>query len=204
MLRKLLLALALFALAPAVAYADTYSRDSGPITATATPANSSHAAGTALGCTSAGTGYANCAASSGNQSGLFVLPLAGIEGGDGIIYHLAYKSVGGSTGQIVIRLWARLPSNTTCKDNTAFAGSDADDAYLLAAANALQPSPSAPAVTTGDSATYVDLANLTIGYKNFDLTPTRYVYACVVTVSTDTADENNAIRLTANATQNQH
>lgn len=202
MKRFILATASALALSAAPAIAETFSRDSGPITATATPANSSHAAGAALGCSSLGTAFASCAAATGKNSGVLVLPIAGAPGGDGIAYHIFYKSVGGSTGQAVVRLWGRQPTNTTCQDNTAFAGSDTDDAFLLAPPFSITPA--APAVTTGDSATYADVQNLTIGYKNLDLTSAINVYACIVTVSTDTADENNAIRLYGVATQNQH
>lgn len=167
-----------------------YGADSGPVTAALTPANSSHAAGTALGAGGA----------SGNQSGLFVLSIARSSGGSGIAIHLWYKSTGGSTGVILARAWSRLPANTTCKDNTAFAGSDTDDAYLLGAPFSFTPV--APANTTGDSATYADLQNLNIDFKNQDAAPTQNIYVCLVTVATDTADENNLIRLYAAGPQN--
>lgn len=155
--------------------------DSGPQSASATPANSSHAAGTSVG-------------------GLFTIAIARIAGGSGGLTNLAYKSTGGSTGAIVLRIWDKNPSNTTCTDNTAFAGSDTDDANLVLTPTTL--SPAAPGVTTGDAATYAQLYGFYIDYANADSPTTKNVYACVVTVTTDTADQNKLVRLTLSGPQN--
>lgn len=155
--------------------------DSGPVFAVATPANASHAAGSALG-------------------GLFTIPLAKYPGASGVVTNVLWKSTGASTGVVLLRFWARNPVNTTCTDNTAFAGSDIDDAYLIAIPQSITPA--APAVTTGDTATYGALTGLTWDFKNFD-TPTTTVnlYVCAITVSTDTADENKQVRLTVSGQQ---
>ena len=155
--------------------------DSGAITATATPANSSHAGGTSVG-------------------GLFSVALARTAGGSGIITNVNWKSTGGSTGQLVIRIWQKNPVNTTCTDNSAFAGSDTDDAFLITSPFSI--SPAAPASTTGDANTYVSLAGTTFDYKNVDTTPGQNIYVCAVTVATDTADENKLVRVTLSGPQN--
>jgi hypothetical protein len=155
--------------------------DSGPITAFATPANSSHAAGTSIG-------------------GLFQLPLARIAGGSGILTQTALKSTGGSTGQVVARIWAKNPANTTCNDNQAFAGSDVDDAFLITPPFSLTPA--APAVTTGDAATYAAQTGMTVDYKNLDTVPSQKMYVCLVTVATDTADQNHLVRVLLSGVQN--
>lgn len=155
--------------------------DSGPIIATATPTNSSHAAGTSIG-------------------GLFSLPLARVAGGSGIITNFAYKSTGGSIGQLVARIWQKNPAATTCADNSPFVGSDADDANLITPPVSITPA--APASTTGDSATYAALSGLTWDYKNADTTPGQNLYVCLVTVATDTADQNKLVRVTLSGPQN--
>lgn len=155
--------------------------DGGAISATATPANASHAAGTSIG-------------------GLFTIPIARAAGGSGILTSAFWSSSGGSTGQLVLRIWQKNPASTTCTDNTAFAGNATDDANLITPPFSLTPS--APSVTTGDAKTYASALNLTVDYKNADTTPSQNLYACAVTVATDTADQNNAVRLTLSGPQN--
>lgn len=155
--------------------------DSGPIQASETPANSSHAAGTSVG-------------------GLFTLGVARTNGGSGIITNYAFKSSGGSTGSYVIRIWDKNPSNTTCTDNSAFSGSATDDANLIVPPFTITPA--APASTTGDSNTYAAVTQVSWDYKNADGTASQNVYACAVTVATDTADENKAVYMTVSGPQN--
>jgi len=156
--------------------------DGSPYTATAVPANASHAAGTSVG-------------------GLFTIPVARVAGGSGIITNVLWKSTGGSAGTLVLRIWSKNPSNTTCTDNTPFSGSDTDDAYLIGG-GPFSVTPAAPAVTTGDPATYGALGNLVWNYQNKDGTPTADLYVCAITVSTDTADENKSVRISLSGTQN--
>ena len=153
--------------------------DSGATYATATPANSSHAAGTSIG-------------------GLMAISVARVTGGSGIITNLNYISTGGSTGQLVVRLWQKNPANTTCTDNTAFASSITDDQNLITAPFSITPA--APASTTGDAKTYASMSNLVYDYAN--QSTNKIIYACLVTVSTDTADENSAIYVGLSGPQN--
>lgn len=154
--------------------------DSGPVVQSQTPAASSHAAGTSVG-------------------GLFTIPLARVSGGSGAVTQFAFTSTGGSTGQYVVRIWDKSPANTTCTDNTAFAGNfTTDDANLITPSFSI--SPIAPTVTTGDASTYAALTNLNWDYKNAD--STQNLYVCVVTVSTNTADESHAVRVMLSGPQN--
>lgn len=151
-------------------------QDSGPVTATGTVNSSSHSAGTSVG-------------------GLIKVPVVrmrsgALAGGSGIITSFAWTSPGGSTGQLVVRIWAKNPANTTCTDQTAFAGSATDDVNLITPPFSVTPA--VPAVTTGDAKTYGVVTGVTWDYKNLDTTPTPYLYVCAVTVSTDTADENSS------------
>lgn len=155
--------------------------DSGPVTATATPANSSHAAGVSVG-------------------GLLSLTVARTNGGSGIVTNFGFKSTGGSTGSYVVRLWDKSPASTTCTDNTAFAGSETDDANLLTPPFTITPA--APGSTTGDAFTYAGVTVVTWDYKNADTSPSQNLYACLVTVSTDTADENKLVRVMLSGPQN--
>jgi len=155
--------------------------DSGPVTATATPNGSSHAAGSSVG-------------------GLFTLAVARTNGGSGQISGVIFNSLGGSTGQYVLRIWQKNPVNTTCTDQTAFVSSNVDDAFLITGPQTITAL--APAVTTGDSKTYAVLTGLNWDYKNADTSPGQNLYACVITVLTDTADESNLVRLTLAGPQN--
>ena len=159
--------------------------DSGPVKATCSGspcvANSSHAAGTSIG-------------------GLFTMALARINGGSGILTSLGYVSPGASTGQAVLRGWTKSPSST-CTDNVAFSNNTADDPYLIPG-TPVTITPSAPASTTGDARTYASLTSLTWDYKNVDTSPSQNIYWCLVTVATDTADQNSSPILTGSGTQN--
>jgi hypothetical protein len=155
--------------------------DSGAVSATATPANSSHAAGVSIG-------------------GLFSVAVARTNGSSGIITSFNYKSTGGSTGSLAVRIWQKNPSGTTCTDNTAFSGADADDANLITAPFTITPA--APASTTGDSATYAAVTVVSWDYKNVDTSPGQNLYVCLVTVATDTADENKLVRVQLSGPQN--
>lgn len=146
--------------------------DSGPVQATGTTNSSSHAAGSSLG-------------------GLITLPVARTSGGSGGISQITYKSGKGSTGQVLIRVWAHNPTNTTCTDQTAFVGSTTDDAYLLTTPFPLTPA--APAVTTGDALTY---ATYLPGRLSFVTSGNTNIYACVLTVATDTTDESGTVYVT--------
>lgn len=155
--------------------------ESGPVTVTATPSSSSHAAGVSVG-------------------GLLSVPLARTNGGSGIITGLSWKSVGGFAGSLVLRVWVKKPVNTTCTDNVNFAGSDVDDAFLITIPFSITTS--APLNTTGDASTYGTAAGLSFDYKNLDAPLTQMVYVCAVTNATDTADENNTVRITLSGPQN--
>lgn len=185
------------------------SFDSGPVAVTGTPANSSHAAGTAVGPIAGGLIGPNgrpAAQLTGNQSGIFVVPIGRLASGNNvganigqssIVTQIALTSSGGSTGQYVVRAWSQPPLKTTCVDNTAFAGNFAtDDNYLITPPFSLTPA--APAVTTGDASTY---ASLTV--QTFDFASANgLAYICLQTVSTDTADQNNPIRIMMSGPQN--
>lgn len=164
--------------------------DSGPVSVIGTPANSSHAAGTAVGPTTSTLSYIGS-----NQTGLFVIPFGKSPGNGGIVTNFLLKSTGGSTGQYIVRMWSQNPVNTTCKDNTAFVSSDNDDAFLIGP-GPFSIIPAAPASTTGDSATYASSVGITYDYLGTDVPATGNIYVCIVTVSTNTADNNHQIRIT--------
>ena len=149
--------------------------DSGPVQVSASVNSSSHSAGQSLG-------------------GLITLSVARTNGGSGGLSVIAYKSSKGSTGQVVMRIWDKSPANSTCTDNTAFAGSATDDAFLLVPPFALTPA--APAVTTGDANTYASLLPGRISFVTSDTSAGNSLYACVVTVATDTTDESGSVYVT--------
>lgn len=146
----------------------------GQATASATPANSSHAAGVSVG-------------------GLYTVALARTLGGAGILTNFSVKSVGGYTGSYVARIWSKNPTNSTCTDNTNFSGSDTDDPYLITPAFTVTPV--APANTQGDSATYGVGPVSAVSYANQDTTGTKNLYVCLVATATDTADQNKVVRV---------
>ena len=182
--------------------------ESGPVAVTGTPANSSHAAGTVVGpapSTLVGPNgnTAIITQLTGNQSGVFVVPIgrrgsaASPTGVSNIITQFAMTSSGGSTGQYVVRIWTQPPVNTTCVDNSAFVGNFAtDDNFLITPPFSLTPA--APAVTTGDASTYASLTVQTFDFES----PSGLAYVCIQTVSTNTADENKAMRIMMSGPQN--
>ena len=206
-MRKILsAAIALAALAlscPVFAQQPVTGFEAGPSAVVGTPANSSHAAGTVVGPTGNLAPFTNSATVGTNQSGLFVVPVirSGAINPSVIITQFALTSNGGSTGAYVVRMWSRLPINTTCIDNTAFAGNFAtDDQYLITPPFSVTPA--APSSTTGDSSTYASLTVQTYDLLNADIPGTRNLYVCLQTVSPDTADENKPIRVMVSGPQN--
>lgn len=141
---------------------------------TATPNSSSHAAGSSVG-------------------GLFSIPVARTPGGGAIVTQFMWISSGGATTQLLVRLWDVKPSgSTTCTDQTAFVSNATDDTHLITIPFTVTPA--APANTTGDAKTYaVNGFTPPISIRNQDASQTQYVYACVLTTATDTADESAAV-----------
>ena len=190
--------------AAALAQMPVIGFESGPVAVTGTPANSSHAAGTAVGPAAnglVGPGGRPVTQLTGLQSGIFVVPIGRQNGPStgqsNIITQFAMTSSGGSTGQYVVRIWSQPPVNTTCQDNVAFAGNFAtDDNFLVTPPFSLTPA--APAVPTGDAATYASLTVQTFDFES----PQGLAFVCLQTVSTDTADENKAIRVMMSGPQN--
>ena len=198
MILRILFCLALLC-APLAAQQPIIGFESGPATATGTPANSSHASGTAVGPSGA---TINPLLVGTQQSGLFVVPWARIPGASGVVTQVLLTSTGGATVKYVVRIWSRLPVNTTCVDNTAFAGNFAtDDQYLIAAPFSITPA--APDSTAGDANTYGSSTGLVLGAVPTDPSyVTRNLYVCVVTSATDTADENKPLRVMISGHQN--
>ncbi len=169
--------------------------ESGPAALTVTPGGTHSANGQVLGPNNTTTGGTPASLVGTNQSGLFVIPIARDNGKPGIITQFSFTSSGGSTVQMVGRIWSRLPSNTTCKDGTPFAGNfTTDDAYLITPPFSFTPA--APASTVGDSSTYASITGLTYTFQNVDLNgPTRNLYVCVEITASDSSDNNNAARV---------
>jgi hypothetical protein len=209
-MKRLLVCIALLWAPPALAQTPIIGFESGPSAVIATPSSASHAAGTAVGAGTATGAVANVTSVSGQitnqaqqgtlQSGLFVIPVARVPGASMIVTQVAMTSTGGSTGQYVLRAWRKWPQNTTCQDNVAFAGNFNDDAELITPPFSITPA--APAVTTGDANTYGSVTVQTYDFENTDQPPTRNIYICLQTVSTDTADEAKAIRIMVSGPQN--
>lgn len=142
--------------------------DSGAVTATGTGGSTSHLAGDSVG-------------------GLLSIPVVRTSGGSGIITNFALIDAGGSTNALVVRIWQKNPSSTTCTDDSPFASNATDDLSLIVPPFSVTPS--APAVTTGDAKTYASVAQVTWDYKNASSTTNLYV--CLVTVSTQTISGAN-------------
>ena len=140
---------------------------------TATPNGSSHAAGSSVG-------------------GLFKIPVARTLGGGALPIRFIWISTGGAVTQLLVRLWDINPTHSTCTDQTAYAASITDDQHLVTIPFSFTPA--APSNTTGDAKTYAE-QDFTppLSIRNQDSTQTQYVYACVVTTATDTADESAAV-----------
>lgn len=188
-MRKCIALLAVVLLSSA-AYGQNYNvsgYDSGPVNNSTggSVANSSHAAGQSVG-------------------SLMTVPIGRPSLfqslNSGIVTNFMLVSPGGSTGSYVVRIWQKNPVNTTCTDNSAFVSSATDDLNLIT--SPFSVTASAPAVTTGDSKTYGLVSGMTVDFKNADSPPTPNLYVCVVTVATDTADQNTTIRVMLSGPQN--
>jgi hypothetical protein len=141
--------------------------------------------------------------------GLLTIPVARTNGGSGRITDMLWVSYGGHTLMLQIRLWDKNPTGATgfvCTDGSAYASGTATDATnpdINMIAAPLTFTPKGPEGTiTGDAKTYGYLTGLSIPFKNKDGTTTRNVYACIVTVSADTADASKRVSLSLSATQN--
>lgn len=179
MMKKALLAGAFIATAfPSCAQSVTnvggFDSGSLPIQ-TATPNSSSHAAGSSVG-------------------GLFKIPVARTLGGGALPIRFIWISSGGAVTQLLVRLWDVNPTGGlfACADQTAYVGTIAADQHLVTIPFAFTPA--APASTVGDTKTYAE-QDFTppLSIRNQDSTQTQFVYACVVTTATDTADESAAV-----------
>jgi hypothetical protein len=186
MFRRIILA-ACAALASGAAMAQT--TNNGPGTnptfgavwqATGVVANSSHAGGTSIG-------------------GLTAINAARNAGLGGWITGFNMISPGASVGSYVVRLYQSSPAAGAfaCADNAAFV--DTSAAKLLLIAPPFTIAPAAPGSTTGDAATYGQIANVA---WPFLASVNQNVYACVVTVSADTADQANPLILGLDVVQN--
>jgi hypothetical protein len=148
---------------------------SGAVAVAAAVNSSSHAQGTSLG-------------------GLITVPIATRGGGGGALTGISWTSPGGATVAILIRIWQRLPANTTCTDNTAYVGSSVDDKWLVTPPLAVTPAVVAP--NTGDAKTYGNVSfsanGAGLSFKNSDIVATNNLYVCVVTNATDTADQSSS------------
>jgi hypothetical protein len=121
-------------------------------------------------------------------------------GWSGIITQFAWKSAGGSTVQLLIRLWSRRPSATTCTDGVNFAANANDDLYLITPPFSITPA--APAITTGDSSTYSSVTGLTYDWMNRDQPQTINLYACAIATATDSSDNSTTVFAMASGPQN--
>lgn len=148
--------------------------------ATGAVAASSHAAGTSIG-------------------GLTAISVARSPGLGGWINGIGMQSPGGSVGSYVVRVYQSNPNGGayTCSDNAAFV--DTAAAKTLLVFNPFTLTPQAPAVTTGDTTTYAALVGVA---GPFTTSGSTNIYVCVLTVATDTADQNNPLLLSLNVVQN--
>jgi|SRR5579864_1817184 len=163
---------------PPAVQTTTGGQNSGSVAVSQTPANSSHAAGTSVG-------------------GLFTLPVARNAGGSGVVTQVGVRSLGGYTSGYVLRVWQKNPAATTCTDNVAFASNASDNLQQLSAPVTLYPQP----VPFGDGASY-RFVDIEWSYKNADTAPSTNLYACLIALSTDTADEGQAVTVFVSASQN--
>ena len=144
---------------------------------TATPANSSHAAGVSVG-------------------GLFSVPMLRTAGGGGLLEYIPVMSVGGDTPTLQVRVWDRKPTNSNfaCTDGSAYAdGSGSTGGTVGADQSHMLPgcpqsvTLAAPTNTTGDAKTYGTISLLPpISVLNQDSTPTKNIYVCLVATTTYT------------------
>jgi hypothetical protein len=149
-----------------------YDSGSAPY-AIATPAASSHTAGSALGPTTATA-----------IGGIWTIPLLRTAGGGAILTQLQMQAIGGDAASGYWYLFDRLPTNSgfTCEDATAFAfgsstGYATDRAHLITPPFTMTLA--ALGQATGDAASY-QAQGFTppISVHNQDGTPAQNIYGC--------------------------
>jgi len=163
---KAALAAAFVLLAAAPAFGQ--GRERGMITVVGTGGSVSHTAGQSVG-------------------GVFAIPLGRQNTGSGIVTNFMLIDAGGSITALLVRIWQKNPSGSTCNDNAAFVSNAADDAHLIVPPFTVTPA--APANTTGDAKTYASVAGVTWDYQNplGDV----LVYVCLITQATQTIAGTN-------------
>ena len=188
--RRILLASAsalLLGVGAAGAQEPVFGFDSGAVPGFGTVNSSSHASGVSVG-------------------GLITVPVARLAGNSGIITNFQWVSPGGATNAYTVRVWQKLPSHTTCLDNTNYVGDAGangrlpDDASLVTTPFTITPA--APGSTQGDAKTYASVTVVSWDYKNADSSPSQNIYVCVVANATDTADENTSPYVLLSGPQN--
>jgi hypothetical protein len=109
----------------------------------------------------------------------------------GILDQIGIASTGGSTVAVVVYIWDKNPTGTTCTDKSNFVKSQTDNQHLITGAPLLL-SP-ALVVSGQDTATYASATNLTGNFVNSS-TNTN-LYACVLANATVTPATTTDYRL---------
>lgn len=169
-MRKIVFAIVAIALAAVPAWAQVALYDSGAVTAIGVGTGGSHAAGSAVG-------------------SLFAIPVARSQGSSGRITAFMLTDQGGTTGQLIVRIYQWKPTTTTCTDGSAFSSSTPDNAELISGPFAVTPTKLS--VLTGDTNSYAGVTNTNLDYDQSDAIATNGVpanqnlYVCLQTVTTE-------------------
>lgn len=108
----------------------------------------------------------------------------------GILDQIGVASTGGATTGIVIYVWDKNPTGTTCTDKTNFVKSQTDNQHLITGAPILLTP--ALVVSSQDAATYAAATNLTDNFVNSSTNTSLYL--CALTNATVTPGTTTDLR----------
>jgi hypothetical protein len=128
--------------------------------------------------------------------GLQTISVGSTNGLSGILTQVQVASKGGSTVNVVVYVWAKNPTGTTCTDKSNFVASQTDNQYLVVPPQSITP---ALALTAQDTTTYAAAANLVGNFVNGS--SNTNLYACVVANATVTPATTTDLRLTLSGTK---
>ena len=117
----------------------------------------------------------------------------------GILDQISIASSGGSTVAVVVYVWDKNPSNTTCTDKTNFAKSQTDNQHLITGAPILLTP--ATVVSAQDTATYATASNLTDNFEN--ASSNSYLYVCILANGSVTPGTTTDYRLNLQGVKDQ-
>lgn len=130
--------------------------------------------------------------------GLQTISIGSTNSLSGILTGIRIASKGGSTVSMVVYIWSKNPTNTTCADKTNFVVSQTDNEALVAPPTTITP---ALGVSAQDTTTYGNAANLVWPFNNGSTNTDLYI--CILANAAVTPATTSDLRLNISGTKDQ-